>query len=90
MPTGQLRKKKEDADKSYLGETAVDEQSQGLFSPGKHIDSPEELKKLLDEAGVKHSQGYFHYTTIDKCRKIFAGGKFFLSHAAYMNDKLEA
>ena len=61
-----------------------------LYSDGKDLQSTQELKSLLDDAARRHKGGCFHYTTATKFLKMIESEKLFLSHASYLNDKLEA
>lgn len=61
-----------------------------LYSDGENLPSAQALKSLLDEAARKHKGGCFHYTTATKFLKMMKSEKLFLSHASYLNDKLEA
>ena len=48
------------------------------------------LKEVLDAAALKHKGGLFHYTTLDRLKRILTGRKLFLTHPSYLNDRLEA
>ncbi len=84
-----MAQKKSNVRSNDDGNNKAKSQGDIMYPSPVNIDGVDALRKLLDDSALRHTGGYYHYTTVGKLEKMLQTRRLFLSHASYLNDKLE-